>query len=532
MLVLRNANIYTLDAALPKAGALALESGRIVAVGTEQQILDGISRQDTVVDLAGMTVMPGLVDAHFHLETYAFSLQFVDCEVDDRSEVLRRVAERARRLKPGEWVLGHGWNQNNWPEGFGTKELLDAAAPDNPVWLTAKSLHAGWASSEALRIANVGPSSPEPMNGRIGRDPNGSPDGILFESAMNLIDKVLPDPTVEDAAQTILAAQESLWKVGLTGVHDFDRQRCFGALQILDGEDRLGLRVLKSIPWEALDSAADVELRAGFGSDFLRIGQVKGFSDGALGPHTAAMLQGYEDEPSNRGILMLDAEEVFEKGRLAVEHGLSLAIHAIGDRAIHEILEAYEHLRRYERESLQGRLPAKGFRHRIEHVQVIHPDDAGRLAALGVIASMQPVHVVSDMLMADKCWGKRAALSYALKTQIDHGAHFAFGSDAPVESPNPFWGLHAAVTRRRRDGTPGPEGWYPEQKLSFVQALEGFTSGAAYAAGLEDRQGKLKPGYYADLIVLERDPFSIAPDELYKILPVRTMVNGQWVFGA
>lgn len=533
MHIFYNARIYTMNPDQPVATALALDGNRIAFVGETDALLaqavrDGLEMED----MGGQTILPGLIDAHIHLETYALSLQVVDCEVDDRAELIRRVRQRAQETPAGEWIIGHGWNQNNWAEGFGTKELLDEAAPGHPVWLTAKSLHAGWTNTAGLRIAEINSATPDPANGRIGRSANGQPDGILFESAMGLIYAVLPESTVEESAQAIVAAQPTLWAMGLTGAHDFDRQRCFGALQILDGQGRLRLRVLKSIPWEAVEAAAEAGLRSGFGNDFLRIGQVKGFADGALGPHTAAMFQGYDDDPSNKGLLMLDAEEVFEKGRLAVDHGLSLAIHAIGDRAVHEMLAAFEHLRRYERTELaaQGHTPEKGFRHRIEHVQVIHPDDAARLAELGVIASMQPIHATSDMLMADKCWGRRAALSYAPKTQIEHGAHYAFGSDAPVESPNPWWGLHAAVTRRRQDGSPGEAGWFPEQRLSLRQALAGFTTGAAYAAGMEDRLGMIKPGFLADLIVLEQDPFEVDPHDLYKIQPVRTMVDGLWVF--
>jgi predicted amidohydrolase YtcJ len=266
-------------------------------------------------------------------------------------------------------------------------------------------------------------------------------------------------------------------------------------------------------------------LRSGFGDDFLRIGSVKLFSDGALGPRTAAMLQPYEGEAGYTGMLLLDAEEIFERGREAVKTGLSLAIHAIGDRANHEVLNAYAQLRAFERENGLPEL-----RHRIEHVQVLHADDVARLAGLGVIASMQPIHATSDMRIADRHWGQRADLAYAWRTLLQNGAMLAFGSDAPVESPNPFWGLHAAVTRRRRDGTPGPLGWHPEQRLGLEEALRAFTLGPAFAAGLEARRGRLAAGYDADLIVLERDPFQAPPDELYTLLPGATMVAGEWVW--
>jgi hypothetical protein len=262
----------------------------------------------------------------------------------------------------------------------------------------------------------------------------------------------------------------------------------------------------------------------------LRIGGVKAFMDGALGPHTAAMIQPFKGgSQQDRGMLFMDAEQLFEHGRLAAQNGLPLAVHAIGDRANHEVLEAFDHLRHFEQEqritSLGGRL-----RHRIEHVQLLHPDDAGRLAALGVTASMQPFHATSDMLMADRYWGERTAYSYAWKLQLEHEANLAFGSDAPVESPNPFWGLHAAVTRRRKDGSPGPQGWIPAQRIGLREALRAYTHGAAYAAGMEDRLGRLASNYLADLIVLEQDPFECEADELYRLQPSATMVGGKWVF--
>jgi predicted amidohydrolase YtcJ len=501
---------------------MAIDHGRIMTIGEEVSIVREFGSQTEAQDMGGRVILPGLTDAHLHLENYALGLQKVDCETATRQECLERVAERARHTPPGEWILGHGWNQNNWPEGFGTAGDLDAIAPRNPVLLTAKSLHAAWTNHEALRRVNLNAASPDPPGGRLGRDAHGNPDGILFESAMGLVSAAIPEPSAEAIAQAILKAQEVLWRMGLTGVHDFDRRRCFVALQTLHARGDLSLRVVKSIPLDDLPHAVALGLRTGFGDDILRIGSVKAFADGALGPRTAAMLQPYLGEPENQGMLLLDAEELFERGRLAVENGLSLAVHAIGDRANHEVLDAFAQLKQLE--------AGKTLRHRIEHVQLIHPNDAGRLADLGVIASMQPIHATSDMRMADRYWGERAAFSYAWRTQQAHGAVLAFGSDAPVESPNPFWGLHAAVIRRDADGAPGPGGWYPAQRLTIAEALRGFTSGAAYAAGLEGRLGRLAQGYLADLIVLDIDPFTCQPEELRDIQPVATMIGGEWVF--
>lgn len=525
MQILLNAQIYTLNARQSKASALVIDHGRIVLVGQDAEIRQGYAADGVLVeDMGRAVILPGLVDSHIHLEHYAFSLQKVDCETSTRAECLRRVSERVRQTPPGAWILGHGWNQNNWTEGFGDPKDLDAIAPHNPVYLTAKSLHAGWANAQALQRAGVSASFPDPPGGRLGRDEAGQPNGLLFEAAMNPMQEALPEPSVDELTSAIRDAQARLWQLGLTGVHDFDRRSCFTALQRLRQRGELRMRVVKSIPVDDLPHAVALGLRTGFGGEYLRIGQVKAFSDGALGPRTAAMLQPYETEPENRGMLLLDAEEIFERGRLAAENGLAMAIHAIGDRANHEVLNALEQLR-----SLPN-VDQAGLRHRIEHVQLIHPDDAGRLAQLGVIASMQPIHATSDMSMADRFWGERAELSYAWRTQLQHGTVLAFGSDAPVESPNPFWGIHAAVTRQRANGSPNPQGWYPEQRLSVIEALRAYTTGAAYAANREHEQGRLAPGYLADLVVLDTDPFSCPPEELQNIRSRATMVGGEWVW--
>ncbi|MBE0697521.1 MAG: amidohydrolase family protein, partial [Anaerolineaceae bacterium] len=254
---------------------------------------------------------------------------------------------------------------------------------------------------------------------------------------------------------------------------------------------------------------------------------VKLFADGALGSSTAAMLQPYEEDSQNSGMLLMDNEQIFEHGQQAVSNGISIAIHAIGDRANHEVLLAYEQLRGFERE--KG-LPA--LKHRIEHVQILHPDDYNQLARLGIIASVQPIHATSDMYAADRHWGKRSVGAYAFNTLIERGTNICFGSDAPVESPNPFLGLHAAVTRRRPDGSPAQDGWYPAQRLALEDALHGFTLGPAFAAGLENQLGRLAAGYFADMIVLNEDPFEMSADLLYRIKPCATMVGGEWVWQA
>ncbi len=539
MKLLHNARIHTQNLSHPTASALVIDRERILAVGNADDLFDhypGAEKQD----MQGHVILPGLTDAHLHLKYYSLALQKIDCETDTKAECLRRVEERVKKAKPGEWILGHGWNQNVWypsPGGRGargegegvrgwpTASELDSIAPNNPVYLTAKSLHAAWANTSALRLANINAQTPDPQNGQIQRDTKGNATGVLLETAMQLVGDTVPNPSLNELADAIEKAQPILWKMGLTGVHDFDRRDAFMALQQLHLQKKLKLRVLKNIPVELLDEAHALGLRGGFGDELLRIGNVKVFMDGALGPHTAAMFQPYIGEDENRGILNMDGEELFEHGRKAAQVGLGMTVHAIGDRANHEVLNAYEQLRNYEKEN---HFPA--LRHRIEHVQVIHPADAPRLGKLNVIASMQPIHATSDMLMADAFWGERSRLAYAMKTQLDFGAPLALGSDAPVESPNPFWGLHAAVTRRRADGSPSADGWYAEQKLSMAEAWAGYTLGAAYAAYMEDRLGQLAPNFLADLIVLEKDPFTCDPDELLALQSSATMVAGEWVY--
>jgi predicted amidohydrolase YtcJ len=525
MRILYNAKIRTLDPDLPEASAIAVDHGRIIALGGDDDVLNLADFNVVREDMGGATLWPGLTDAHLHLSYYSQGLSKVNCETSTKAECLRRVAERAAADPQSDWILGHGWNQNEWPEGFGSADELEAVAPGRPVYLTAKSLHAAWANRTALQRAGLTAASPDPEGGLLQRDARGELTGILMESAMELVGDILPSPSVPELADRIAAAQETLWRLGLTGVHDFDGRDCFSALQLLDTTGRLKLRVTKSIPLENLPAAVQVGLRTGFGSDYLRIGSVKLFADGALGPQTAAMIQPYTGSVDNTGVLLLDAEEIFEHGQQAVRAGISMAIHSIGDRANHEVLAGYRHLRNFERQNGLPRL-----RHRIEHVQVLHPDDRLSLAELDVIASMQPIHTTSDMYTADRYWGERSALAYAFRTLRDSGTRLTFGSDAPVESPNPFWGLHAAVTRRRVNGEPGPEGWYPEQRLSLQAALEAYTIGPAYAAQQEERLGRLCPGMVADLIALPVDPFAMPPHELATLLPIATMVAGEWVW--
>lgn len=526
MILFTNGRIHTLNPHQPTASAMAVANGRILAIGTDDEVRSLGGRGATETNLAGRTILPGLTDAHLHLDYFSRGLDYIDCETSSRAECLQRVAERCLATPDGQWVRGHGWNQNNWPEGFGSARLLDEISHGHPVYLTAKSLHASWANSLALQMAGITRHTPDPAGGKIGRDANGEPNGILFENAVTLVERVIPELTPAQLGELLLKTQQKLWSLGLTGVHDFDGVNCFSALQALDLAHQLKLRVVKSIPLSFLPQASALKLHSGFGSDHLRIGSVKLFADGALGPRTAAMLQPYEGESEYRGMALLDSEEIFEIGRQAVTSGLSLTIHAIGDLANHQVIDGYAQIRSFEQD--RGISPG---RHRIEHVQIIHPDDIPRLAEHNIIASMQPLHATSDMEIADRHWGSRAQYAYALNSIQQAGIPLVLGSDAPVETPNPFLGLHAAVTRTRPHGDPSPAGWYPSQKISLARALQGYTTTPAFAGHYENDLGQLAAGFFADFIILEQDPFTLPSAQLWQLAPAGVVIGGEWVWG-
>jgi len=522
-LTLINARIFTMDEGSAEVSGLVIQDGRISHTLSGTEAKESPTR-GSCLDLGGRIVLPGLIDSHLHLRKYAEILDKIICETETKADCLAEVRVKALSLNPGEWILGHGWNHNNWQEGYGTAAELDQAAPDHPVYLTGKSLHVSWANSRALSLAGINENTQDPPGGVLQRDPDGNPTGIFFENAVKLVESVIPIPSAEMTASSILKAQESLWKMGLTGVHDFDRELCIQALHLLTQDGLLHLRVQKSIPSEYLNQAIQLGYKTGKGNDWLWFGGVKEFMDGALGPQTAAMLAPYQGS-GETGMLLKTEDEIIQLGRKAADHGISLSIHAIGDLANRTLLNALEDIRSYEKEIGLDPLP-----HRIEHVQLIDPADLPRLAELDIVASMQPTHATSDMEMAAAYWGERTSCAYAPKAQFDQGAQVIFGSDAPVESPNPWLGIHAAVTRRRVDGAPGPDGWHPEERVSVDQALAAYTKNPARAAGKNKSQGKLSSGYWADLIVLDTNPYSCPAAELPGIQPLGTMAAGKWVY--
>ena len=524
MILLYNARVYTSFKGSPVVNALLIHEDRVLATGSKDE-LSAIAPQGTArINLEGKIVLPGMTDSHMHLKHYALGLRSVLAETETIEECLQRVANKAKEIPDGGWITGWGWNQNVWKGGFGNAAQLDAVSQGHPVCLSAKSGHAIWVNTLALKMAGIDAHTPDPEGGVIQRDAKGNPTGILIESAENLVSSLIPEPSHKELKDCMLAAQPSLWEMGLTGIHDFSSIDLFSVLQDMDQENSLGLRVVKGIPVHMLDHAAEIGLTSGFGSDFLKVGSIKVFMDGALGPQTAGMLEPFENS-EDCGILLLKADEVYEIGRKASSHGLSLAIHAIGDRANREVLDGYQMLRSFEREN--GLKPQQ---HRIEHVQLLHPDDYSRLAQMNIIASMQPIHATSDLFISDLYWGRRAAGAYAFRTLLTRNTRLIFGSDAPVETPNPFVGIHAAVTRRRIDGTPGEDGWYPAERLPLNEVLHAYTAAPAISSGFGKRLGTLTSGSYADLIVLNQDPFEIQAQNLHLLRPDATMVGGSWVW--
>ncbi|MFW5940948.1 MAG: amidohydrolase [Chloroflexota bacterium] len=533
-LVFVNGRIYTMEAAEPSVSALAVRDGRILATGTDQAMRELLAPDGDLVDLGGRALTPGLVDAHAHFQWFALSRLQIDLfEVSSLQEALRRVADTAAEAPPGRWLQGRGWTQELWQaHRFPTAADLDAVTGALPAFLTHKSGHAAWVNSRALKEAGIDANTPDPPGGQIQRDKAGAPTGILFESAMDLVREKIPKATAPEVADAMRSAQEYCWEVGLTGIHDFDGPTSFRALQALHLDEELGLRVVKNIPASRLEHVVGVGLRSGFGDDWLRIGGIKIFADGALGPRTALMIEPFEGEPNNRGIAVTDKEEMMAIASEASAHGLSLTIHAIGDRANHDVLDVYEALHEEEQARRAAGQIAPRLRHRIEHVQLLHPADQQRLSQLGVIASMQPSHATADMEMVDRYWGERGRHSYAWRTVLESGALLVFGSDAPIESIAPLPGIYAAVTRRRPDGAPGPEGWYGEQRLTLQEAIHAFTVAAAQTAGQLAHQGTVRAGKLADFTIFDRDIFDVAPDELLEAKIAATVVGGQFRYRA
>ncbi|MCO5997993.1 amidohydrolase [Actinoallomurus rhizosphaericola] len=511
--VYRNAAIHTGDGGRPPARAMAVEGERLLAVGAEAEVREAAGPAAELIDLEGAAVLPGLYDAHIHTAQYAQSLGAVDLrDVRSLDDALARVAAHAARLRPGAWLFGGRWNSNTWdPPAQPDRYALDSVCPELPVALPNADGHTVWANSAALRLAGIDAGTPDPIGGEIVRDANGEPTGILRESASYPLRDLMVSADLRDRLR---AAQEELLALGLTSVHDIDGEDCRDAYLQLRAAGELKLRVHKAIPMDHLEAAVAEGRRTGQGDDWFRTGPVKIFSDGALGSHTCHMSEPFAGEQGNAGIAVTPYDDLVTLFARAAGAGIAVATHAIGDQANHLVLDAYEAIGRSAR-----------LRHRIEHAQHLRPGDLPRMAGLGVVASMQPVHCTSDIDLVDSLLAGRELASYAWRGMLDAGVALAFGSDAPIEHPNPFAALYAAVTRTRPDGTPAG-GWQPGQRLTMAEAVAAHTVGAAYAAGEEHDKGVLAPGRLADFIAVDTDPYREPAEAVLRTKVLTTVVGG------
>jgi len=526
-LVLFNGRIYTMDDQLPLAQAVAVRSGRILAVGDDVEIRALAGPDTEQWDLHGGAVLPGLTDAHIHLVGYGLSLTQVQLDgLASLQEAVARVAERARTAKAGAWIRGRGWNRNLWPGApFPSKHDLDPVTSQNPVYLRSKDGHAAWVNTLALQKAGLARETPDPPGGQFERDPEtGELTGVLKEEpAIQVIEEAAGPVPLEERLEAIYAAVGRLHSMGIVGVHVPEEQHELAALQSVWLQGELALRVNIMIPDKHLGGALQMGLRAGLGDEFLRLCAVKVYADGSLGSRTADMFEPYDDEPDNHGIAVTSSERLSQLVADCTAGGWSMAVHALGDRANSRVLDALEeHWREWSQ---------RGLRMRIEHVQLLSPQDVPRLGTMGVIASMQPIHCPSDMIMAQRHWGARCSGAYAWRSLLESGAVLAFGSDAPVEDPDVLRGIFAAVTRQREDGAPSG-GWYPEQCLTVPEAVYAYTMGAAYASGEERIKGSLSVGKQADMAVLSQDIFDLPPQEILNTRVEATILAGEVVYSA
>jgi predicted amidohydrolase YtcJ len=535
ILLLLDGVVHTMNPDQPRVSALAVDrgSGRILAAGDDVEIRQLAGPLTETVDLRGRPVVPGFIDAHTHLMMYAQGRIELDLrDVRSEDEAAARVRERVERTPEGMWILGHSWNKNNWPGGvFPTRHSLDAVAPRHPVALRDHSYHALWANSEALRLAGITRETPNPDRGRIGREADGAPDGMLYEDATWLVERVEVPPDDEVLLAELRRVLAELQARGITGIHNIEGEHSLRLLQRLHRGGELGLRALLYIPRDVLPDAVRLGLEAGFGDDYLKFAGIKLFMDGALGSQTAAMLDPYEGQPGNRGLLTLTDEETARTVGEAAANGVGVAIHAIGDRAVRTALDGIEaHLRKRTVDEEAAR-PITARRFRLEHVQLAAESDIARMVRLGVTASVQPFHAVVDRDTAERHWGRRHARAYAYQTLRAAGVPLALGSDVPVDTCDPLRVLHAAVMRRD-DATPERDPWLPREALTVAEALHAYTIGAATAGGQEAHQGMLAPGKLADMVVLGEDPFSLPPEHLASLEVVATFVGGEVMHGS
>ena len=515
------------------AEALLARDGRVAAVGRESDLARDAGTAERV-DLRGGLMTPGWFDAHVHFMWWGFQMAEIDLRDTKTIEAaLDLIGRRARELAPGQWLTGGRFDKNNWGR-WPTAADLDRVTGDRPTVMRSRDGHSRWLNTAALRAAMIGKETVAPEGGAIFRDAGGAPTGVLQERANELADRAVPPATEADCDAATLRAQDEALKRGVTGVESLEQASSYAALRRARERGKLTMRALMGIPHRSLalslpttgtppqirdgvafdfEAALATGLRTGQGDEWLQLGHVKFFSDGALGSQTAALEEPYEGT-DDRGILTFDPIELRTDVARAAAAGLAVAIHAIGDRAVRVALDAIA----------PTRMTSPALRQRLEHIQLVREEDLGRFGALGVIASMQPIHCTSDRDLADRYWGpKRTPRAYPWRTLLERGAVLAFGSDAPVEPIDPLLGIHAAVTRRRRADR---EAWFPTQRLTLDEALHGYTAGAAYATGREREWGTLEVGMRCDATVVDRDLAKLKEDELLETRIRATITDG------
>ncbi|MFQ5816929.1 MAG: amidohydrolase [Terriglobia bacterium] len=526
-LVLVNGVIYTVDRALARVDALALQGDRIVAAGTRKEIEHWIGPNTRVVDLQSHFVMPGFNDAHVHLGSAGRDKLSVDLTgVRSLAEMQERIRASLADFAPGEWISGSGWDHSLWPKPrIPTRADLDAVSTEHPMLFGRVDGHSAVANSLALAKARITRDTPNPEGGDIVRDARGEPTGWLKEKAIGLVSRLIPAPTRAQRKRALELTLREAVENGVTSLQDNSAWEDFLVLAELKREGKLPVRITEWLSFDAsLETLKAQREQGGTTDPWLKTGALKGVTDGSGGSHSAAMLAPFADEPGNRGILRYDPEQLKQMVIGRDQAGFQIALHAIGDRAIRVALDAFAAAR-------AANPQRRNRRHKIEHAQFVHPDDAPRFAALRVIASMQPSHLLNDMRWAPDLLGPdRYAEAYPWNSMLKYSPAVAFGTDYSVEPLNPFRGLYAAVTREFEDGGPSG-GWVPEEKISLEDAIRAYTWGSAVAEFEEQRKGTLAPGKFADLIVLSQDITGLPPRDILRTKVVLTMVGGKPVYG-
>lgn len=527
-LILTNGNVWP-GKGLPRAQALAVASGRVLAIGSNEAALAWKGPATRVVDLGGKLVLPGFNDAHVHFLGGGFGLLSLDLRPSkDEADMARRIGEYARTQPAGAWILGGRWDHESWPvKRLPSRASIDPVAGDHPVFVQRVDGHVGVANSRALALAGITRETPDPPGGTIDRDAKGEPTGILRDNAMELLSKAIPARTHEENLAAARAALAHAASLGVTSVQDNSDADALRVYQELKARGELTARVNVWRNAELLPDLARAGVATGLGDEWVRVGALKVLFDGSMGAGTAAFFEPYADDPKTRGLLLYEPAELERMVLAADEAWIQLAVHAIGDRANALVLDAVE--------KLVASRGAHDRRFRIEHAQVVRLSDLDRWKRLGVVASIQPSHTIDDMRWAEKRIGKaRLSGAYNFRAFLDKGIPVAFGTDWSVEPLDPRLGLYAAVTREYPEGGPAG-GWKPEEKLTLAEAIDLYTRGSAYAEGAEREKGTLEPGKLADLVVFAEDLFAhekAAPRRILTAPVAMTVAGGKVVFEA